>query len=54
MTLLVVTVALAIVLIGLAILRVSRIAGWRAVAMVAVATGSFRACVEFIRLCERL
>ena len=42
------------VLIALAVVRVSRIASWRAVAMIAASTGSFKACVDFIRYCEQL
>lgn len=48
------TFVLLAVLLGLAAVRISRIASWRAVLGVAVATGSFKACVEFIRYCERL
>jgi hypothetical protein len=47
-------IALVVVLLVLAALRVSRIAGWRSVAMIATSTGSLRACVEFIRFCEQL
>jgi Na+-transporting NADH:ubiquinone oxidoreductase subunit NqrB len=48
------TVATVAVLIALTIVRVSRIAPWRTVAMIAASTGSFKACVDFIRYCERL
>jgi hypothetical protein len=54
MTLIVGVIALFMVLVVLAALRVSRIAGWRSVAMIATSTGSLRACVEFIRFCEQL
>lgn len=53
MTLIIGTLALVSVLVVLAIIRVSHIAGWRSVAMIALATGSLRACIEFIRYCER-
>lgn len=42
------------VLVALAAVRVSRLASWRSLATVAVATGSFKACVDFLRYCERL
>jgi len=41
-------------LITSAAVRVSRIAPWRSVAMIAVSTGSLSACVAFIQHCERL
>jgi hypothetical protein len=47
-------IVLVLVLLVLVAIRVSRIASWRAVAAVAMATGSLKACVEFIRYCERL
>ena len=47
-------IAIVAVLIVLAAVRVSRIASWRSVAMIAVSTGSFKACVDFIRYCEQL
>ena len=54
MTLLVGAIALVLVLLMLAAFRVSRIASWRAVAMVALSTASLKSVVEFIRYCERL
>jgi hypothetical protein len=54
MELIIGTTAIATVLIALAAVRVSRIASWRAVAMIAASTGSLKACVDFIRYCERL
>jgi hypothetical protein len=54
MELIIGTIAIVAVLITLAAARVSRIASWRSLAMFAVATGSLRACVSFIRHCERL
>ncbi len=54
MELLIGTFVLLGVLIGLAAYRLSRIASWRAIAMVAVSTASLREVVEFIRYCERL
>ena len=54
MELIVGTVAIGLVLLVLAGARVSRMASWRAVAQVALATGSVKACIEFIRFCERL
>lgn len=48
------TVVLVFVLVALAALRVNRTASWRAVWTIVVATGSLKACVEFIRYCERL
>lgn len=41
------------ILVALAAIRVSHIATWRAVVMVAMSTGSLKACIEFIRYCER-
>lgn len=41
------------VLVILAAIRIGRVASWRALGQVAVATGSLRACVEFVRYCER-
>lgn len=43
-----------IALIALAAIRIGRVASWRSIAAVAVATGSLRECVEFIRYCERM
>jgi hypothetical protein len=48
------TLVIVAVLLVLAAVRVSRMASWRAVAQIAVATGSLKACVDFIRFCERL
>jgi len=48
------TILLLLVLMVMAAIRVSRIASWRALARVAMATGSFKACVDFIRYCERM
>jgi hypothetical protein len=54
MELIVGSMAIVLVLLVLAAVRVSRLASWRSVAQVAMATGSLRACVEFIRYCEKL
>ena len=54
MELIVGTIAMVLILLVLAAVRVSRLATWRAVAQIALATGSLKACVEFIRFCERL
>jgi hypothetical protein len=54
MILMVGMIALVVVLVVMAVLRVSRVAGWRSVAMIAISTGSLRACIEFIRFCEQL
>lgn len=54
MELIVGTIAMVLILLVLAAVRVSRLATWRAVAQIALATGSLKACVEFIRYCERL
>ncbi|MCC7023406.1 MAG: hypothetical protein IT338_11290 [Thermomicrobiales bacterium] len=51
MALIVGTLAITLVLLLLAAARVSQIASWRAVAMIARTTGSPRACVAFIRFC---
>ena len=48
------TIAIVVVLIILVAVRVSRIASWRSVAMIAISTGSLKACVAFIQHCERL
>lgn len=48
------TIALVVALLFLAVVRISRIASWRAVMTVALATGSLKACVDFIRYCERI
>jgi hypothetical protein len=48
------TIAIVALLIALAAVRISRIASWHSVAMVAASTGSLKACVAFIRYCERL
>ena len=54
MELIVGTIAILAVLVVLAAVRISRIAPWRTLAMIALATGSFKACVDFIRYCEQL
>jgi hypothetical protein len=54
MELIIGTIAIVAVLIVQAAVRVSRIAPWRSVAMIATSTGSLKACVAFIRHCERL
>lgn len=54
MELVVGTVAIIGVLVLLAAVRVSRIASWKSLVMIAVATGSLKACLDFIRYCERL
>jgi Na+-transporting NADH:ubiquinone oxidoreductase subunit NqrB len=54
MELIVGTIAIIAVLVALAVVRVGRIASWRAVAMIAASTGSLKACVDFIRYCEWL
>jgi hypothetical protein len=54
MELIIGTIAIVAVLIILAAVRVSRIASWRSVAMIAASTGSFKACLAFIQHCERL
>ena len=54
MQLIIGTIAIVALLVALAAARVSRIASWRAVAMIAASTGSLKACVAFIRYCERL
>jgi Na+-transporting NADH:ubiquinone oxidoreductase subunit NqrB len=48
------TIAIVAVLIALAAVRVSRIASWRSLAMVATSTGSLKACLDFVRYCDRL
>jgi hypothetical protein len=54
MELIIGTIAIVAVLIVQAAVRVSRIAPWRSVAMIATSTGSLKACVAFIQHCERL
>jgi Na+-transporting NADH:ubiquinone oxidoreductase subunit NqrB len=54
MELIIGTITIVAVLITLAAVRVSRIASWRSVAMIAASTGSLKACVAFIQHCERL
>jgi FlaG/FlaF family flagellin (archaellin) len=54
MELIIGTIAIVAVLIILAAVRVSRIASWRSVAMIAASTGSLKACVDFVRYCDRL
>ncbi len=53
MALIVGTVVIVGVLLVLAAVRVSHIASWKSLATIAVATGSLKARVEFIRYCER-
>jgi hypothetical protein len=48
------TIAIVTLLIALAVVRVSRLATWRSVAMIAASTGSLKACVDFVRYCDRL
>jgi hypothetical protein len=54
MELMIGTIVMLFVLMALVAIRVSRLASWRALAQVAMASGSFKACVDFIRYCERL
>jgi len=54
MELIIGTIVIVAVLITLAAVRVSRIASWRSLAMVATSTGSLKACVDFVRYCDRL
>lgn len=54
MELVVGTMAIVGTLVVLAAIRVSRIASWKSIAMIAAATGSLKACVDFLRYCERL
>ncbi len=54
MALVVGTLAIIATAVVLASVRVHQIATWRSVVMVAASTGSLKACVEFIRFCERL
>jgi hypothetical protein len=54
MELIVGAITLVAVLIVLAAVRIGQMASWRAVAAIAAATHSPRACVEFIRFCEGL
>lgn len=51
---LVATLSVALAIVILTAVRVNRIAPWRSLLMVAVSTGSLKACVEFLRYCERL
>ena len=48
------TIAVLAAPLVLAAVRIGRVASWRGVLMVAAATGSLKACVGFIRYCERL
>jgi len=48
------TIAIVTLLIALAVVCVSRLASWRSVAMIAASTGSLKACVDFVRFCDRL
>jgi hypothetical protein len=54
MELIIGTIVILAVAMALAAVRVSRIASWRAVALIAASTGSLKACVAFIQYCERL
>jgi hypothetical protein len=54
MELIIGTIAIVAVLFTLAAVRVSRIASWRSLAMVATSTRSLKACVNFVRYCDRL
>jgi hypothetical protein len=54
MDLIIGTIAIVAVLVVLAAVRISQMASWRAVATIAAATHSPRACLEFIRYCERM
>ncbi len=54
MELIIGTILIGVLLITLAAVRVSRIASWRAMARIAASTGSLKACVIFLRYCERL
>jgi hypothetical protein len=53
MALLLGSAATGFVLIVLAVIRIGRVAPWRDLVRVAVATGSLTACIEFFRYCER-
>jgi hypothetical protein len=53
MELIVGTIVIFGVLVVLAVVRVNRIASWKSLVTIAVATGSPKACVDFIRYCER-
>jgi hypothetical protein len=54
MQLLIGTVVIGVILMTLAALRITRIASWQAISMIAASTGSLKACVAFLRYCERL
>jgi hypothetical protein len=54
MELVVGTIAIVAILITLAAVRVSHIASWRSLAMIATSTGSLKACVDFVLYCDRL
>jgi hypothetical protein len=54
MELIIGTTVIAVVLMTLAAVRITRIASWRAMATIAASTGSLKACVAFLRYCERL
>jgi hypothetical protein len=54
MVLIIGSIGILLVLLVLAAVRLSQIVSWRSLATIALATGSFKACVEFIRFCERL
>ena len=54
MELIIGTILIGVLLMTLAVLRVSRIDSWRALAMIAASTVSIKAGVVFLRYCERL
>lgn len=54
MTSLVLVFGMLVVPLILAAWRIGRMVSWRSLLMVAMATGSLKACVAFIRYCERL
>lgn len=47
----VLVVVATLLVVGLAVWRIGRVASWRALAMTAWATHSFTECVAFIRFC---
>lgn len=53
MELVVGTFAIGAIVVAQTVRRITRFAPWQTLAMVAKATGSPRACVDFIRYCER-
>jgi hypothetical protein len=44
---------LALLVIAFAFWRISRVASWRSLVMIARATGSFEECVGYIRFCAQ-